>query len=50
MTGSFRRFYATFVKELIQLRRDRITFATMIFIPLVQLMLFGYATASPSRR
>src|SRR5215210_5577575 len=40
---SFGRFYATFVKELIQLRRDRITFATMIFIPLVQLMLFGYA-------
>ena len=37
------RIYATFVKELIQLRRDRITFATMIFIPLVQLMLFGYA-------
>jgi ABC-2 type transport system permease protein len=31
------------VKELIQLRRDRVTFATMIFIPLVQLMLFGYA-------
>ena len=33
-TMSFGRFYATFVKELIQLRRDRITFATMIFIPL----------------
>ena len=31
------------MKELIQLRRDRVTFATMIFIPLVQLMLFGYA-------
>jgi ABC-2 type transport system permease protein len=41
--NSLRRIYATFVKELIQLRRDRITFATMIFIPLVQLMLFGYA-------
>jgi ABC-2 type transport system permease protein len=40
---SFGRFYATFVKELIQLRRDRITFATMIFIPLFQLFLFGYA-------
>ena len=37
------RVYAIFVKELIQLRRDRVTFATMIFIPLVQLMLFGYA-------
>src|SRR3954464_4761741 len=40
---SFGRFYATFMKELIQLRRDRITFATMIFIPLAQLLLFGYA-------
>jgi ABC-2 type transport system permease protein len=37
------RVLATFLKELIQLRRDRITFATMIFIPLVQLLLFGYA-------
>jgi ABC-2 type transport system permease protein len=41
--ASFARFWATFIKELIQLRRDRITFATMIFIPLVQLLLFGYA-------
>jgi ABC-2 type transport system permease protein len=31
------------VKELLQLRRDRVTFATMIAIPLVQLTLFGYA-------
>ena len=46
---SFGRFYATFVKELIQLRRDRITFATMIFIPLVQLMLFGYAINTDPR-
>jgi ABC-2 type transport system permease protein len=37
------RIYAAFVKELLQLRRDRITFATMIFIPLFQLFLFGYA-------
>ena len=41
--ASLERIYATFLKEFIQLRRDRITFATMIFIPLVQLMLFGYA-------
>lgn len=40
---SFRCFYAMFVKEFIQLRRDRVTFATMIFIPLLMLMLFGYA-------
>ncbi len=30
-------------KEFIQLRRDRVTFATMILIPLLQLVLFGYA-------
>src|SRR4051812_23343737 len=43
LRASIGRFTATFLKELIQLRRDRLTFATMIIIPLVQLMLFGYA-------
>ncbi len=43
LKGSMERIYAAFVKELLQLRRDRITFATMIFIPLFQLFLFGYA-------
>jgi ABC-2 type transport system permease protein len=41
--ASVGHIFAIFVKELLQLRRDRITFATMIFIPLVQLLLFGYA-------
>jgi ABC-2 type transport system permease protein len=41
--ASWGRFVATFMKEMIQLRRDRLTFATMIVIPLVQLLLFGYA-------
>ena len=41
--GAFGRIVAVFVKELVQLRRDRLTFATMIFIPLFQLLLFGYA-------
>ncbi|MEN3929776.1 ABC transporter permease [Microvirga sp. W0021] len=40
---SFRCFYAMFVKEFIQLKRDRITFASMVFIPLFLLLLFGYA-------
>jgi ABC-2 type transport system permease protein len=31
------------VKEFIQMRRDRVTFAIMIGIPLVQLILFGFA-------
>ncbi|MEZ0168282.1 ABC transporter permease [Microvirga sp. TS319] len=43
LRASMERIYAAFVKELLQLRRDRITFATMIFIPLFQLFLFGYA-------
>lgn len=38
-----RRIGAIFVKELRQLRRDRLTFATMLAIPLILLMLFGYA-------
>jgi ABC-2 type transport system permease protein len=46
LSASLTRCYATFLKEFIQLRRDRITFATMIFIPLVQLLLFGYAINS----
>lgn len=32
-----------FVKEFIQLIRDHVTFASMIVIPLMQLLLFGYA-------
>jgi ABC-2 type transport system permease protein len=43
LRASLSRVHATFVKELIQLRRDRITFAMMVVIPLVQLLLFGYA-------
>lgn len=30
-------------KELVQLRRDRLTFAMMLMLPVVQLLLFGYA-------
>ena len=47
--ASLLRWYAMFIKELIQLRRDRITFATMIFIPLAQLLLFGYAINTDPR-
>jgi ABC-2 type transport system permease protein len=42
-TAFWRRVGAIVVKEFLQLRRDRITFATMIAIPLVQITLFGYA-------
>lgn len=40
---SFSRFVAMFAKEFIQLKRDRVTFATMIVVPLMQLLLFGFA-------
>lgn len=38
-----RRIGAILKKELIQLRRDRMTFGMVIMIPLIQLLLFGYA-------
>ncbi|SFB76630.1 ABC transporter permease [Tropicimonas isoalkanivorans] len=40
---SFRRLRALLKKEVIQMRRDRITFAMMIGVPLMQLVLFGFA-------
>ena len=43
---NWRRFWAIVGKEFIQMRRDRLTFAMMIGIPLVQLILFGYAINS----
>ncbi|WP_371193471.1 ABC transporter permease [Glaciecola sp. SC05] len=43
MIASIYRIQAIFFKELIQLRRDRMTFSMIVMIPLVQLMLFGYA-------
>jgi ABC-2 type transport system permease protein len=39
----WRRTWAMLIKEFIQLRRDRVSFAMIIMIPLLQLMLFGYA-------
>ncbi|MFD1695049.1 ABC transporter permease [Roseibium aestuarii] len=41
--NSLSRISAIFFKELRQLRRDRMTFAMVVMIPLVQLILFGYA-------
>ncbi|MFG6068629.1 ABC transporter permease [Stenotrophomonas indicatrix] len=40
---SLRRLWAIMLKELRQLRRDRITLAMIIGIPVMQLLLFGYA-------
>jgi ABC-2 type transport system permease protein len=47
--GFWRRTGAMLLKEFLQLRRDRITLATMITIPLMQLLLFGYAINSMPR-
>jgi ABC-2 type transport system permease protein len=48
-SGFFRRVAAMIRKEFVQLRRDRITFATIITIPLMQLVLFGYAINTQPR-
>jgi ABC-2 type transport system permease protein len=40
---NLRRLSAIVIKELRQLRRDRLTFAMIVGIPLLQLVLFGYA-------
>ena len=41
--GFWRRSYAMLVKEFIQLRRDRVSFGMIIMLPVMQLLLFGYA-------
>jgi len=43
MRFTLHRFLAIMAKEFIQMRRDRLTFAMMLGIPIVQLILFGYA-------
>ncbi|AZO01284.1 ABC transporter permease [Mesorhizobium sp. M9A.F.Ca.ET.002.03.1.2] len=43
---SFARLGALLIKEFIQMRRDRITFAMMLGVPLMQLVLFGFAINS----
>ncbi|GAL16715.1 ABC-type multidrug transport system permease component [Vibrio maritimus] len=40
---SLTRMSAIMVKEIRQLSRDRITFGMVIMIPLIQLILFGFA-------
>ncbi len=43
LSPSFSRLLAVMVKEFIQMGRDKATFAMIIGIPLMQLILFGYA-------
>jgi len=46
---SLGRFGAVLIKEFIQMRRDRITFGMMIGLPIIQVLLFGYAINSDPR-
>src|SRR4029079_14181026 len=41
--GFWWRSYAMLVKEFIQLRRDRVSFAMIVMLPVMQLVLFGFA-------
>ncbi len=47
---SWSRVFAVLAKELVQLRRDRLTFAMMIGVPVMQLVLFGYAINNDPKR
>jgi len=40
---SLQRIFAIVVKEVRQLRRDRLTFGMIVGIPVIQLLMFGYA-------
>ena len=47
--GFWRRSLAMVIKEFIQLRRDRVSFAMIVMIPVMQLLLFGYAINTTPR-
>ncbi len=47
--GFWRRSYAMVIKEFIQLRRDRVSFAMIVMIPVMQLLLFGFAINTTPR-
>lgn len=46
---SWQRLRAMMFKEFIQMRRDRLTFAMMVGVPMMQLILFGFAINSDPR-
>jgi len=50
MSLSWSRWVGIIVKEFIQLKRDRLTFGMIIGIPVLQLILFGYAINSDPKR
>lgn len=46
LTFSFSRWFGILLKEFIQLKRDRLTFGMIVGIPIIQLLLFGFAINS----
>ena len=50
MAGFWQRTYAMLIKEFIQLRRDRVSFAMIVMLPIMQLLLFGYAINTTPRQ
>ena len=40
---SWARFYAVLMKEFVQMKRDRLTFGMIVGVPILQLVLFGFA-------
>lgn len=46
---SIQRWWSIVLKEFLQLRRDRVTFGMIIGLPIIQLMLFGFAINSDPR-
>ncbi|MEQ8484423.1 MAG: ABC transporter permease [Pseudomonadales bacterium] len=46
---SLSRWMGIIIKEFIQLRRDRLTFGMIVGIPILQLLLFGYAINADPR-
>ena len=46
---SWTRIFAVMAKEFVQLSRDRLTYAMILVLPVVQILLFGYAINSDPR-
>lgn len=46
---SFARWWGILGKEFLQLRRDRVTFALIVIIPIMEMTLFGYAINTDPR-
>ena len=47
---SFARWFGILLKEFIQLKRDRLTFGMIVGIPIIQLLLFGFAINADPRQ